>query len=233
MVIYTQDRNIQRSNYIMPISLEKKKSSKEKAKSETLPPFSEGRYPKDGRDIFGPWTKVEEQALRQGVEKYGVGHWNEIIKRGAFAKDKTKPGIAHYYYHVISREKTPPWTKEEDQRLIKLVAEKRGKWKEFADILRRPLPEVYNRFNNFLIPGGKFGKWTDEENRELLVAVRKYGENWEKVKECLPSRTLLAIKEHYQDSPLFKLHRNYHKWKMLTPDHLDKRRNRIFEIIPR
>lgn len=52
-------------------------------------------------------------------------------------------------------------------------------------------------------PGKKKGRgrpvWTDEDKESLTEAYKKYGRDWEKLQEAVPSKTLTQIKNFYQN----------------------------------
>lgn len=85
------------------------------------------------------------------------------------------------------------FTKEEDQRLLALANEHKGhNWQSIAVALGtgRTPAQCMQRYQRSLNTNIMRGKWTKQEDRELIEAVRVCGnKNWQQVAHCLKDRT--------------------------------------------
>lgn len=62
-------------------------------------------------------------------------------------------------------------------------------------MLTRPILECFKRWNDVLNPSIDRSPWTKEEDRMLLLAIRKYGRSWKQVVDThFPGRTGLDAK---------------------------------------
>eukprot|EP01116_Phalansterium_solitarium_P022105 TRINITY_DN7178_c0_g1_i1.p1 TRINITY_DN7178_c0_g1~~TRINITY_DN7178_c0_g1_i1.p1 ORF type:complete len:524 (-),score=187.33 TRINITY_DN7178_c0_g1_i1:71-1642(-) len=85
------------------------------------------------------------------------------------------------------------WSKDEDKRLLQLVAAHRGHdWAAIATQLatnRQPY-QCFQRYQRALNSQLVRGRWSTEEDATLASAVAHFGErNWEQVAQCLEGRT--------------------------------------------
>eukprot|EP01139_Manchomonas_bermudensis_P010095 Amastigsp_a339951_77.p3 type:complete len:278 gc:universal Amastigsp_a339951_77:2777-1944(-) len=73
------------------------------------------------------------------------------------------------------------------------VSEKRSRHKKSKS---KEKPVRMRRVTKAEKQGKKAGPWTSEENRALIDGVRKYGSNYDKLCECVSSRTRMQIYHH-------------------------------------
>ncbi|KAF8379453.1 hypothetical protein HHK36_028889 [Tetracentron sinense] len=157
------------------------------------------------RSTRGGWTKEEDDVLTKAVQRFRGKNWKKIAE--SFS-GRTDVQCLHRWQKVLDPNLIKgPWTKEEDDRIMKLVEEcGRKKWSSIAKSLPGRIgKQCRERWHNHLNPAIKKDAWTKEEEMALIHAHRIYGNKWAEIAKCLPGRADNSIKNHWNCSVKKKL----------------------------
>ena len=138
---------------------------------------------------------------------------------------------SHQKIFIIRKvKKQNKWTKEEDEKLIKLAQNfNERKWNEIS----KSFPEknslqCFSRYKR-IKPGVNKGPWKTEEDNKILKLIEKFGKKWSKISNIIKTRNGKQIRDRYlnilapnlnkkkftiqEDIKLIKLYKIYgNKW---------------------
>lgn len=137
----------------------------------------------------GKWTVEQDNLLRNAVETFEGKNWKEIAR--CVPGGRTDVQCLHRWQKVLKPGLIKgPWTKEEDDLVIKLVAKYGGKkWSMIASALNGRLgKQCRERWYNHLDPRINKLPWTPEEDSILEAAYIYFGSKWAEIARILPGR---------------------------------------------
>jgi hypothetical protein len=169
------------------------------------------RKPKSSNLIFSikkiknqkKWTRDEDELLITLAEKFNEKHWKEISKR--FAKKNSLQCFSRYK-RIRPGIVKGSWKKDEDLKIMELVNKYGKSWSKISKILdTRNGKQIRDRYINVLDPQIRKGKFTEEEDKTLIILFQKYGPKWATIAKYYPNRTADMIKNRFHSSIKKKL----------------------------
>ncbi|KAF7674574.1 hypothetical protein GT037_007334 [Alternaria burnsii] len=130
------------------------------------------------------WTEEEDDVLRARVQLQEADNgqafrWNEVA---VLLPGRTNKDCRKRWSKVQAGINKGAWTRVEDEKLQKAVENQGAKWALVSKSVRtRNADQCAKRWQHVLGPGCKHGPWTTEEDRKLLDAIEKHGNNWKQI----------------------------------------------------
>mmetsp|Transcript_29185 Transcript_29185/g.36147 ORF Transcript_29185/g.36147 Transcript_29185/m.36147 type:complete len:301 (+) Transcript_29185:87-989(+) len=194
-------------------SLLRKGNSKFKTNTEKR----QRKYTKYKTAIAGrnAWTHAEDELLMELFDKYGTD-WEKFASQ---LPNRTIDSIQGRYYNILSKGnkestrthkkrkkskfgKGTLWTHSEDEFLIELSDKYGADWEKTTPYFpNRTAGSIQSRYYYLLKKGNKkfkketkkrklnWNEWTSSEDELLVDLFNKYGNEWERIKPYLPTRT--------------------------------------------
>jgi len=144
------------------------------------------------------WTKEEDELLISLASKNKEKHWKEIA--GRFRKKNSLQCFSRYK-RIRPGIVKGSWKKEEDTRIINLVRQHGKAWAKISKLFgTRNGKQIRDRFINVLDPEIKKGKFTCDEDEQLIALFKKHGPKWATISKYFPNRTADMIKNRFHSS---------------------------------
>ncbi|CAK92931.1 unnamed protein product (macronuclear) [Paramecium tetraurelia] len=150
----------------------------------------------ENKKIRKPWSAQEDHQLQCSLQLHGP-NWVQIA---ASMINRNPSQCAQRWKRIKPDDlkKRKPFTKEEDQLILKLVAKYRKNWSRIAKFLpEKTSKQIRERFINKLNPQIKFEPFTEEEDHIILKAYQEIGSKWTKIQDLLVGRPENMIKNRF------------------------------------
>ncbi|NWW34866.1 SNPC4 protein, partial [Panurus biarmicus] len=139
------------------------------------------------------WTKDEDQMLLELVQEMRVGSHIPYKKIAYYMEGRDSAQLIYRWTKSVDPSlKKGPWTPEEDGMLMAAVKKYRGKdwYKVRTEVPGRSDAQCRERYLKALHWDVKKGKWSSQEEEQLIELVQKHGlGHWSKIASELPHRT--------------------------------------------
>ncbi|KAG2235072.1 hypothetical protein INT48_002413 [Thamnidium elegans] len=161
-----------------------------------LPTRSPGQCQARWTDILnpnlkrGPFSKSEKNLLEKGIAEFGEGQWSKISE--GYLPQRSPRRIANEWTSV-AKVTAGPWTKTEDELLIKGYEQFGSAWTKIANhyLPWRGRVQLRGHYQSKLNPNLSREKWSQDELDVLLRRTIMLGQDWKQVAEGLPGRSPL------------------------------------------
>ncbi|XP_009976060.1 PREDICTED: snRNA-activating protein complex subunit 4 [Tauraco erythrolophus] len=139
------------------------------------------------------WTKGEDQMLLELVQEMRVGNHIPYKKIAYYMEGRDSAQLIYRWTKSVDPSlKKGPWTPEEDAMLLAAVKKygERDWYKIRTEVPGRSDAQCRDRYLKALHCDVKKGKWSLEEEEQLIELVQKHGlGRWSKIASELPHRT--------------------------------------------
>ena len=152
----------------------------------------------------GRWSVKEDRLMRTAVKTHGTDNW-EYISVAVFSSTRSQEECRSRWEKVLRKGLVKgPWTKEEDDTVIRMVNElgvDSAKWTLIAEKLNgRVGKQARERWYNHLDPTLSKLPWTSEETEKMIELQKVYGNRWSKIATFLPGRSENTVKNRWNSA---------------------------------
>ena len=150
------------------------------------------------------WTAEEDRTLIAAHNRLG-DMWPEIAKE---LPGRTNEAVRQRWIKALKKKslkadvtiRTGPWPQKEDDHLVELVGRFGTRnWTVIAKHMKcRTGYQCRHRWNRCLDPDIKYGTFTAEEDRIIINAHNRLGDEWAEIAKELPRRTNEAIRQRWK-----------------------------------
>lgn len=159
-----------------------------------------------------PWSSEEDDLLKDAVKFFNGKNWKMIASQ---VPGRSSTQCSQRWRRIQPYKNRFPWTIEEDNHLLELVASYGPNWSIIASSLPgRTGKQVRERYLNHLDPYLNRNKFTQEEDEIIIELYTKLGPKWKEISKQFFGRTENMVKNRFYSHIKKKLLLKYpHKYK--------------------
>lgn len=152
------------------------------------------------RLVVSPWRsslpQLNFRCIPNKLQSIIGNKWSEISQH---IPDKSGQQCAQRWRHRVNPSiNRARWTPEEDEHLIELVAQHGNAWAVIArGMVGRTDQQCMGRWKRTLDPAVVKGKWSEEEDAQLVQLVNEMGTAWSEVAAYMKNRNAAQCRVHY------------------------------------
>ena len=94
------------------------------------------------------WKNSEDEILKAAVMKYGLNQWGRVAS--LFAKRSSRACKARWYEWLDPNIKKTEWSREEDEKLMRLARLMPTQWRTIAPMVGRTAAQCLERYERLL-----------------------------------------------------------------------------------
>lgn len=147
------------------------------------------------------WTPDSDERLLKAVATFGHDNWSVVACQ--VSEDATPSQCQNRYQRTLDPAlKHKAWSDEEDSRLRLAVQAHGTSWVNVASAIPgRHNDQCRDRWNDILSPAVTKGRWTEEEDQDLLAKIQQLGtSSWKEISNRLGSgRTDSMCRNRYNN----------------------------------
>ena len=144
------------------------------------------------------WSKEEDKLLIQLAQKYNEKNWKEISKN--FIKKNPLQCFSRYK-RIRPGIIKGTWKREEDLEIVDLVTKYGKQWSKISKLIKtRNGKQIRDRYINVLDPQVKKGKFSEEEDKNLIRLYYEHGSRWATIAKYFQNRTADMVKNRFHSS---------------------------------
>ncbi|XP_044051752.1 LOW QUALITY PROTEIN: snRNA-activating protein complex subunit 4 [Siniperca chuatsi] len=140
----------------------------------------------------GSWTPSEDAQLRELVDKMRIGNFIPYTQISYFMEGRDPAQVIYRWIQVLDPSlKKGPWTKQEDQLLLRAVSlhGEKSWWRIRLEVPGRTDSACRDRYFDCLKAETKRGPFDQQEKELLLQLVEKHGVGrWARIAAEIPNR---------------------------------------------
>ena len=140
------------------------------------------------------WSSSEDKLLEQLVSEHGKNSWQVVsshMKSGRIAWQCLQR------FQKLQKKVSSQWTVADDKHLMDAVMIYGDA--SFADLSYylgdKNSDQCLQRWRYSICPQIKRGKWTQEEDGEIMAIISEHGYDWQKIKDVQKQRTRSQVRE--------------------------------------
>ena len=143
------------------------------------------------------WSKEEDNLLLIGVEEYG-NEFKKWKKISSIIKNKSPSQCYSRFKQIYPQTNKGVWSQKEDDDLRYYISKYGKKWSKISRMMKsRNNKQIRERFLNVLDENLEKKQFSEEEDKQILSLIYKYGSNWSEMTKEMKGRSADNIKNRF------------------------------------